>query len=123
MMAENSRRVAELTLKRLIVNGADDPYWMATLDTVDRRLFEPDPADLAEAINRASGVIESEGSTGVTAAALNVREMANCAERSLIASHNEDGVVAGSRQIRRARRHATAGGLLWLRGPAINLSS
>ena len=85
MMAENGRRVAELTLKRLIVNGPDDPYWMATLDTVDRGRFEPDPTDLAEAINRASGVIESEGSTGVTAAALNVREMAQSVRAAQIA--------------------------------------
>ena len=43
--AENAKRTAELSLKRLIVSGTEDPNWVATLDPVDRPDFQPEPVD------------------------------------------------------------------------------
>jgi outer membrane protein TolC len=51
--AQNTKRTAELTLKRLIVSGTDDPNWTATLDPIDRPDFQPDQVDLEAAIRRA----------------------------------------------------------------------
>ena len=51
--AQNTRRTAELTLKRLIVSGTEDPNWSSTLDPVDRPDFQPEQVDLEAAIRRA----------------------------------------------------------------------
>src|SRR5262245_3752804 len=50
--AEGTRRTAELTLKRLIVGGTDDPNWSLSLDPVDRPDFVPAPIDVAAAVRR-----------------------------------------------------------------------
>jgi outer membrane protein TolC len=59
-LAENRRRTSELTLKRLIVGGTDDPNWTATLDPVDRQVsFTAKPLtndDIEEAMRRALSV-------------------------------------------------------------------
>ena len=51
--AEGTRRTAELTLKRLIVSGTQDPNWSTTLDPVDRPDFVPTPIDVTAAVRRA----------------------------------------------------------------------
>jgi outer membrane protein TolC len=51
--AEGSRRTAEISLKRLIVNGTQDPLWTSTIEPVDRPEFRPEPIDLATATQRA----------------------------------------------------------------------
>ena len=51
--AEGGSRTAEITLKRLIVNGTADPLWSSTIDPVDRPDFRPEPIDLTAAIKRA----------------------------------------------------------------------
>ncbi len=51
--AENLRRTAELSLKRLIVSGTEDSNWLATLDPVDRPDFVPEPVDIEAAIRNA----------------------------------------------------------------------
>ena len=38
-----ARRTAELTLKRLIVNGTDDPLWPATIEPIDRPTYLVEP--------------------------------------------------------------------------------
>jgi outer membrane protein TolC len=48
-----TRRTAELVLKRLLVNGTDDPLWTAMLNPVDRPSFSPEPLDVAAAVRRA----------------------------------------------------------------------
>jgi outer membrane protein len=53
VVAESVRRTAELALKRLIVSGADDPNWTATIDPVDRPAFEPEAVDVDAAVRRA----------------------------------------------------------------------
>jgi outer membrane protein TolC len=48
-----ARRTAELALKRLIVNGTDDPLWTASIEPVDRPTFASTPVDVADAVRRA----------------------------------------------------------------------
>jgi outer membrane protein TolC len=55
VQAQGTQRTAELVLKRLIVNGADDPYWTATLDPVERPVYSDEPVDVAAAVRTALG--------------------------------------------------------------------
>jgi len=51
--ADAERRTAELALKRLIVNGTDDPFWTAALNPVDRPTYTTEPLDVAGAVKQA----------------------------------------------------------------------
>jgi outer membrane protein TolC len=51
--AEATLRTAELTLKRLIVNGTDDPLWRATITPVDRPTFRNEAIDVETAVRKA----------------------------------------------------------------------
>ncbi len=51
--AEATWRTSELALKRLIVNGTDDPLWRASLNPADRPVFAPEPLDVEGAVRRA----------------------------------------------------------------------
>jgi len=51
--AEATMRTAELSLKRLIVNGTDDPLWRATLTPIDRPEFRSEPLDVETAVRTA----------------------------------------------------------------------
>jgi outer membrane protein TolC len=44
---------AELVLKRLNVNGTDDPYWVANIEPVDRPTYSTESLDVAGAVRRA----------------------------------------------------------------------
>src|SRR5688572_15974443 len=48
-----ARRTAELSLKRLIVNGTDDPLWVSSIEPVDRPTYASAPVDVATAVRRA----------------------------------------------------------------------
>jgi outer membrane protein TolC len=48
-----ARRTAELALKRLIVNGTDDPLWSAQIEPIDRPTYSNTPIDVAEAVRTA----------------------------------------------------------------------
>lgn len=48
-----ARRTAELSLKRLIVNGTDDPLWSSSIEPVDRPTFASAPVDVADAVRQA----------------------------------------------------------------------
>jgi outer membrane protein TolC len=50
-----ARRTAELALKRLIVNGTDDPLWSVTLEPIDRPTYSSTPIDVAAAVRKALG--------------------------------------------------------------------
>ncbi|MEQ1868876.1 MAG: TolC family protein [Vicinamibacterales bacterium] len=50
--AEGTRRTAEITLKRLIVAGTDDPNWGASINPVDRPDFVPVLVDVTAAVRR-----------------------------------------------------------------------
>jgi outer membrane protein len=51
--AEATMHTAELSLKRLIVSGTDDPLWRATITPVDRPEFRSEPIDVEAAVLRA----------------------------------------------------------------------
>jgi outer membrane protein len=51
--AEATWRTSELSLKRLIVNGTDDPIWRSSLNPVDRPVFAPEPLDVEGAVRKA----------------------------------------------------------------------
>jgi outer membrane protein TolC len=53
--AEATWRTSELALKRLIVNGTEDPLWRASLNPVDRPVFSPEPLDVEGAVRQALG--------------------------------------------------------------------
>ncbi len=55
VQAEGNRRIADLALKRLIVSGATDPLWQATIEPVDRPDVIEQPIDLESAVRRALG--------------------------------------------------------------------
>jgi outer membrane protein len=46
-------RTAELVLKRLIVNGTDDPFWVANLEPIDRPTYSSESLDVAGAVRKA----------------------------------------------------------------------
>ncbi|MGE3179568.1 MAG: TolC family protein, partial [Vicinamibacterales bacterium] len=52
-IAEGTKRTAELTLKRLIVAGTQDPNWNVTLEPTDRPDFRPEPVDVEGSVRRA----------------------------------------------------------------------
>jgi outer membrane protein len=51
--AEATMGTAELTLKRLIVSGTEDPLWRASLTPIDRPEFRPEPLDVEGAVSKA----------------------------------------------------------------------
>lgn len=53
VQAEATRRTAELSLKRLIVGGTQDPLWGAQLNPVDRPAAAPEAIDLEGAVRSA----------------------------------------------------------------------
>jgi outer membrane protein len=53
--AEATLGTAQLSLKRLIVSGTDDPLWRSTITPIDRPEFRPEPLDVEGAVNKALG--------------------------------------------------------------------
>jgi outer membrane protein len=53
VVAEGTRRTAEVALKRLIVAGPDDALWNGVIAPVDRPDDKPQPIDLGAALKRA----------------------------------------------------------------------
>jgi len=51
--ARATHGTAELALKRLIVNGTEDPYWTANIEPVDRPTYTTETVDVAGAVRRA----------------------------------------------------------------------
>jgi outer membrane protein TolC len=51
--ADAQWRTAELSLKRLIVSGTDDPLWNARITPVDRPTFLAEPLDVQAAVRKA----------------------------------------------------------------------
>ncbi len=52
-LAEATASTAELTLKRFLVNGTEDPLWNQELVPVDLPSLEPPPTDIEAAVRRA----------------------------------------------------------------------
>jgi len=53
VQAQATVRTNELSLKRLIVSGTDDPLWTSSLNPVDRPATTPEPINLEAAVTRA----------------------------------------------------------------------
>jgi outer membrane protein TolC len=53
VQAQATVRTNELSLKRLIVSGTDDPLWISSLNPVDRPPTTPEPINLEAAVTRA----------------------------------------------------------------------
>ncbi len=51
--AEATMGTAELTLKRLIVSGTDDPLWRSAITPIDRPEFRSEPIDVEGAVRKA----------------------------------------------------------------------
>jgi outer membrane protein TolC len=51
--SEATWRTSELSLKRLIVSGTEDPLWRASINPVDRPVFAPEPLDVEGAVRKA----------------------------------------------------------------------
>jgi len=51
--AEATLGTAQLSLKRLIVSGTDDPLWRGTITPIDRPEFRPEPLDVEGAVKKA----------------------------------------------------------------------
>ena len=51
--AEATAQTAELTLKRFLVSGTDDPLWRQTIRPVDLPSLQPPPADVEGAVRKA----------------------------------------------------------------------
>jgi outer membrane protein len=51
--ARATHGTAELALKRLIVNGTEDPYWTANIEPVDRPTYSTETIDVSAAVRRA----------------------------------------------------------------------
>ncbi len=95
-----TRRTAELVLKRLIVNGTDDPYWTATINPVDVPTFSTEPIDVAAAVRRA---LENRTDlAAVAASTADQRRLARDADGCGAARARPDGVVRGCRHRRPA---------------------
>ncbi|MDP1572066.1 MAG: TolC family protein [Vicinamibacterales bacterium] len=54
-VAEAALQTAELSLKRFIVSGTDDPLWRQELRPIDLPSIEPPPRDIEGAVRRALG--------------------------------------------------------------------
>ena len=53
VQAEGTRRTLELALKRLLVNGTDDPLWNTSINPVDQPSLTPESLDVQSAVRRA----------------------------------------------------------------------
>ncbi|MCA1651774.1 MAG: TolC family protein, partial [Acidobacteria bacterium] len=53
VQAQATVRTAELTLKRLIVSGTDDPIWTSSIQPIDRPTAAPEPINMEAAVSRA----------------------------------------------------------------------
>jgi outer membrane protein TolC len=53
VVAQNTMRTAELSLKRLIVSGTSDPNWNVRIDPTDRPDFRAESIDVEAAVRRA----------------------------------------------------------------------
>ncbi len=51
--AEATWRTSELVLKRLIVNGTDDPVWSSSISPTDQPTFSSEPINVEEAVRQA----------------------------------------------------------------------
>jgi outer membrane protein len=100
--ADGSRRIAEIALKRLIVNGTSDPLWTSSIDPIDRPDFRPESIDLMAATSRAltsrTDVLQARKSLEANSVTLRFLENQNLPQADFQARYATSG-VGGTRYV------------------------
>jgi outer membrane protein len=100
--AQGTVRTAEIALKRLIVNGTNDPIWSSTIDPTDQPEFTPITIDVNSAIQRAlstrTDVLQAKKDLEANAVTLNYLQDQTKPQADLIGRYQTSG-VGGTRFI------------------------
>lgn len=111
--AESARQSAELALKRLIVSGANDPHWRATVEPVDRPDFVTETIDIEAAVRRAlserTDVALAQKDVATTAVTLEFLSEQTKPQADLVAYYGLNG-LGGTQVIRSGTGIAGQGG-------------
>lgn len=101
--AEATARTTELTLKRLIVSGTEDPRWKARLNPIDRPVFKPEPLDvegaLRSALEKRADLQENRRNLQINALNLKLLRDQKLPSADLITSYGLQG-IGGTQLIR-----------------------
>lgn len=96
VQAQANLRTAELTLKRLIVNGTDDPVWTSSINPVDRPAIAPQPlnvdAALARALRERTDLKQSLNNLKISDVNLQLQQDQTRPQLNLTASYGLSGV-------------------------------
>jgi outer membrane protein len=107
-------QTAELTLKRLLVSGPDDPLYKATIDPSDQPTFAQMQVDIPSAVQRAladrTDIVQQRKSLEVTDINLSVTKNSTLPDLSLSTSYSLSG--SGGPQLARNGNPAVPGGYL-----------
>jgi outer membrane protein TolC len=94
--AEGTARTAEIALKRLIVDGTNDPIWSSTIEPVDRADFTPAPIDVNAAIRRAettrTDVLQAKKNLEANAVTLRLLQNQTLPQADFVSSYATTGV-------------------------------
>jgi outer membrane protein TolC len=93
---EAQAQTAELSLKRLIVSGTDDPRWRARLNPTDRPSLQYEPIDLEAALGNAlasrTDLAQSKRSLEVSEANLSLLKNQSLPSANLVANYGLQGI-------------------------------
>jgi outer membrane protein len=94
--AEATHQTAELSLKRLIVSGTDDPNWRARLQPVDRPSYLEQPIDLEaalrHALERRTDLIQQHRTLDINDMNLKLLKNQSLPQADLVASYGLQGI-------------------------------
>jgi outer membrane protein TolC len=109
VQAEATLRTAELSLKRLIVSGTDDPLWRARIIPVDRPTFQPAPVDLEAAVRAAlekrTDIIQAQKTLEANDVTLRYLRDQTMPALDLVAQYGMQG-IGGTQAVREDPRRA-----------------
>jgi outer membrane protein len=101
--ADATQQTAELSLKRLIVSGTDDPNWRAHLQPVDRPGYKEEPINLEAALRRAlerrTDLIQQHRTLDIDDMNLRLLKNQSLPQTDLVASYGLQG-IGGTQLIR-----------------------
>ncbi len=106
--ARGTHGTAELALKRLIVNGTEDPYWTANIEPIDRPTYSTETIDVAAAVRRALAIAHRPRT--VQEADSGQRRLAPKPDRRAVAGPRPDRLLRPGRGRRTAVRPACGSG-------------
>lgn len=93
---EAQAQTAELSLKRLIVSGTDDPRWRARLNPTDRPSLQNEPIDLEAALGNAlasrTDLAQSKRSLEISEANLALLKNQSMPSANLVANYGLQGI-------------------------------